>query len=159
VALRAQYTLINSEFNAFLFAPIGEEGNGMMLSVISALARLEIDPWEEAARLAALPKEIATTALNRLIDRLPRGLWVRSDVPEIAARLIELLPGGALAVEPGRVINPSRLKVNRSTIGWLLILALSTSLLFGMLGNRTSRPDNGAAASSAPSTTSPAVER
>jgi hypothetical protein len=92
MALRAPYTLINSEFNQFLFAPIGEEGNGMMLSVVSALARLDIDPWEEAARLAGLPKEMAAAALNQLIDRLPRGLWMRSDTPSIAARLIELLP-------------------------------------------------------------------
>lgn len=45
------YSLPNSEFNAFVFAPIGEERNGMLLSVMSALARRDIDPWQEAARL------------------------------------------------------------------------------------------------------------
>jgi hypothetical protein len=41
-----------SDFDAFLFAPVGEERNGMLLSVLSALARLDVDPWQEAARLA-----------------------------------------------------------------------------------------------------------
>jgi hypothetical protein len=38
-------------YNDFLFAPIGEQANGMQLSVLSALARMNVDPWEEAARL------------------------------------------------------------------------------------------------------------
>jgi hypothetical protein len=42
------FSLPRSEFGAFLFASIGEESNGMALSVISALARLGIDPWQEA---------------------------------------------------------------------------------------------------------------
>ena len=37
-----------SEFDSFLCAPIGEERNGMLLSVLSALARLDVDPWQEA---------------------------------------------------------------------------------------------------------------
>ena len=32
----------------------------MLLSVLSALARLDIDPWQEAVQLAALPEETAT---------------------------------------------------------------------------------------------------
>jgi hypothetical protein len=47
--------LIGPEFDDFLFAPLGEERNGMRLSVISALSRLEVDPWQEAASLAELP--------------------------------------------------------------------------------------------------------
>lgn len=116
VTLRAPYTLINSDFNPFLFAPIGEEGNGMMLSVVSALARLEIDPWEEAARLASLPKEAAATALDHLIGRLPRGLWARSDIPAIAASLIELLPRNARAAQPEHATVIGRGKVGAPTI-------------------------------------------
>jgi len=33
---------LGPEFDAFLFAPIGDEGNGQSLSVISALARLDV---------------------------------------------------------------------------------------------------------------------
>ena len=43
----------------------------MLLSVLSALARLDIDPWHEAAKLAVLPGETATHRLASLIAALP----------------------------------------------------------------------------------------
>ena len=73
MTLPSPFALPHSQFNEFLFALIGMERNGMPLSVISALARLEVDPWQEAARLADLPKELAATALDGLIRRLPGG--------------------------------------------------------------------------------------
>jgi len=39
----------------------------MSLNVISALARLGVDPWEETTRLADLPKAVAAEALARLV--------------------------------------------------------------------------------------------
>jgi hypothetical protein len=45
---------LGSEFDDFLFAPIGEDRNGMLLSVLSALARLDIDPWQEALASAVV---------------------------------------------------------------------------------------------------------
>ncbi len=86
------YSLLNSEFNDFLFAPIGEERNEMPLSVLSALTRLGIDPWQEAARLTRLPKEPATQSLASMIEALPGGRWAISDSGAIAARLVQLLP-------------------------------------------------------------------
>jgi len=38
--------------------------------VLSALARLELDPWDEAARLAHLTREAAADQLARMIARL-----------------------------------------------------------------------------------------
>jgi hypothetical protein len=38
----------SSRYDYFLFAPICEEANGMQLSVLSALARMDVDPWEES---------------------------------------------------------------------------------------------------------------
>jgi hypothetical protein len=38
-----------AEFDNFLYASIGADRNGMPLSVLSALARLDLDPWEEAS--------------------------------------------------------------------------------------------------------------
>ena len=54
---------ISSAFDDFLFAPIGQESNGMRLSVLSALARLDMDPWQGAAKLAKLPIAGATEQL------------------------------------------------------------------------------------------------
>jgi hypothetical protein len=43
----ASVSVLGTEFDDFLFAPIGEDRNDMPLSVLSALARLDIDPWQE----------------------------------------------------------------------------------------------------------------
>jgi hypothetical protein len=110
MALRQPYSLINSEFNDFLFAPIGDEGNGMTLSVISALVRLDIDPWEEAAHLSDLSKEKAAQALAPIIARLPGGRWRPADTAGIAARLVGFLPRRdfvARQTAPGAAGRPS----------------------------------------------------
>jgi hypothetical protein len=86
------YPLLSTEFNDFLFAPIGAEKNEMLLSVLSALARLGIDPWQEAARLTQLPRELATQRLTSMVEGLPDGRWAPSDSRIIAARLVQLLP-------------------------------------------------------------------
>jgi hypothetical protein len=53
------------EFDDFLYAPIGVERNEMSLSVLSALARMEMDPWQQAAELSELPKDTAALRLAR----------------------------------------------------------------------------------------------
>ena len=70
---------LGSEFDDFLFAPIGEDRNGMLLSVLSALARLDLDPWQEAAKLAGLPGETAIQRLASLIAGLPDGPSMHQD--------------------------------------------------------------------------------
>jgi hypothetical protein len=87
------FSLQNSEFGAFLYAPIGEEQNGMILTALSAFSRIGVDPWQEAARLAQLPIEAARQTMTSLISGLPNGCWAKSDSGTIAARLIALLPG------------------------------------------------------------------
>jgi hypothetical protein len=79
-------------FNDFLFAPIGEDKNGMLVSVLSGLARSDVDPWQEAAKLAQLPGETATKELAALIGALPDRAASYADPRTIAARLIALLP-------------------------------------------------------------------
>jgi len=81
-----------SEFNDFLHAPIEEDTNGTLLSVLSALARLDVDPWVEASRLAQLPSDIAILELTTLIAPLCDGHPGRRDSKTIVPRLIALLP-------------------------------------------------------------------
>src|SRR6202048_5581633 len=83
---------LTSTYNHFLFAPICEEANGMQLSVLSALARMDVDPWEEATRLAAMPKAIAERALVSTLDRVLGRSRTPSETEVIAARLVQLLP-------------------------------------------------------------------
>jgi hypothetical protein len=86
------FALPHSGLNEFLFAAIGTEANGMTLSVLSAFARLGHDPWQEAARLAGLPKSEAAESLARTIAGMPTSTWPLPAATEIATRLIALLP-------------------------------------------------------------------
>jgi hypothetical protein len=81
-----------SEFNDFLFSSIGEDRNGLMLSVASMLARLDLDPWHEAASFAGLPVAAATQKLTSLIAALPDQAFKKFDPAALAAGLITLLP-------------------------------------------------------------------
>ena len=83
---------LSSEFNDFLFAPIADERPGMQLSVLSALARLNFDPWQEAASLASLPRAAAIQRLTGLIAELPGGTPAHPGPTANAASLIGLLP-------------------------------------------------------------------
>jgi hypothetical protein len=88
----APVSALAPEFNNFLFASIGEESNGMLLSVVSALARLNVDPWQEAANLAQLPVTTAARRLASLIAALPDRPSTLLDPGANAARLIAHLP-------------------------------------------------------------------
>ena len=46
MTLSARFSLLHSDLNDFLFAPVGDQQNGMPLNVISALIRLDVDPWK-----------------------------------------------------------------------------------------------------------------
>ena len=80
------------EFDDFLYAAIDTDKDEMPLSVLSALARLNVDPWEEAAELSELSKIPAAQRLASLIMQLPGGRWTHTESRAIANRLIELLP-------------------------------------------------------------------
>ena len=83
-------------YDAFLFESLGVQENGMDLSVLSALARAGVDPWAEAKRLAALPRQAAATAIlkfagdadtaRRLVDLLPRAPASLQPSPDMEER-------------------------------------------------------------------------
>ena len=102
MALSARFSLLHSDLNDFLFASVGEEQNGVTLSVVSGLTRLGLDPWEEAARLTPLPKARAAEALATLIARLPIRRTPSLDDLAISRRLVELLPDQKSAPLQGR---------------------------------------------------------
>jgi hypothetical protein len=98
-------TPLTPRYDAFLFAPVCNEASGMSLSVVSALARANVDPWEEATRLATMPKALAERALVATLDLIPGRNWKPAEAKTIAARLVRLLPqpgeGGPTEVSPG----------------------------------------------------------
>jgi len=78
---------LGPEFEPFLFAVVCNEGNGMPLTIISAIARSGADPWKEAARIANLPRAAALDVLTRMIPDSGGA-----DGAAIASRLFALLP-------------------------------------------------------------------
>ena len=91
---------LGSEFNDFLFALVGEDHNGMPLSVVSLLARMDLDPWVEAANLAALPAETAARKLASWLDALSDPALRPASPDTRAVRLIALLPRRAIPNSP-----------------------------------------------------------
>lgn len=67
-----------SEFDRFLFALLGEDDE-VSLSVVSVLARQDMDPWQEAARLSQLSKDEATNSLASTIWKTDSNRWSPSE--------------------------------------------------------------------------------
>jgi hypothetical protein len=109
-------SVVGSEFNVFLFARVGEDRNDTPLSVLSALARLNLDPWQEAAELAQLPRESATQRLASSIAALADGPPTHLEYGIIAARLIALLPhhGNSETPARGTVVDASDVRKFRA---------------------------------------------
>jgi hypothetical protein len=100
----------------------------MQLSVLSALARMDVDPWEEATRLAAMPTAIAERTLVSTLDRVLGKNSTSSEMKAVAARLVQLLPQRG----EGVTIAPTEgARIGMQQTYWLVWLgfALAISLL------------------------------
>ena len=82
---------LESKYNAFLFASLGEDDE-LPLRVLSVLARQDLDPWQEAGRLAQLSNEQAINSLASRIWTSNSERWSPSEASILAVRLIQLLP-------------------------------------------------------------------
>jgi hypothetical protein len=122
-----------SEFDAFLVAHIGEEKNGMLLSVLSALARLDLDPWREAAELARMPQQTARQRLTSLIEALPDQPPTRPESEPVSTRLIALLPHAASpSVASSDTLPDAGAALNsRALIYVMLVNLLIMTCMFG----------------------------
>jgi hypothetical protein len=96
----------------------------MLVSVLSGLARSDVDPWQEAARLAALPGETATQRLASLIGALPDRVASYPESRTIAARLVALLPRplGSSGVSQGA--SGSAWAVMNSRPWWMYVVVM-----------------------------------
>lgn len=80
------------EFERFLYAPVGEDRNGCVVTVLSTLARLGFDPWNEAAELATLGREAARARLGLLLSRFRDVPALGHEHGSVARELSLLLP-------------------------------------------------------------------
>jgi hypothetical protein len=145
VTAAASVSFFRPEFDDFLYAPIGADRGEMPLSVLSALSRLDVDPWREAAELCELPKGVATQRLASLIARLPGGRWPLADARTIADRLIQLLPrsGSSSAPPAVKARGLHGMNVSTSTIVLICAALAIAGLIIAASYERTSRSDDG----------------
>lgn len=82
-----------SRLDGFLLSDVGAQPNGMPLTVLSMMARMGVDPWDDAECLSSLPNELAVSWMAAAIGRSSLYPWKQSDVTMLASRLIDRLPG------------------------------------------------------------------
>lgn len=150
MTLRPEYSLGHSEYNNFLFAAVGgEDTSGTVVTVLSALSRLGVDPWQEAARLSDLPRDAAARALAATFARLPEGGWKQADLGTIAASLVAFLPThSAPAIPPTQgapTVVAERKVMKAGFPAWLIWGTLAVAfyfLLMQMQPDRNLEPDS-----------------
>lgn len=117
-----------SDYDAFLFAELGEDRTGAAVTVLSVLARLNLEPWTEARELARLGQEDAQVRLTTHFEAI-------TDIPALAlasegraAKLVSLLPKRA----PLRVSKPLEAGTNNSpkiSISWTTMALVGVVVL------------------------------
>jgi hypothetical protein len=125
---------VATPLDRFLHATIGVDRNGNPVTVLSAFARLGLDPREEAFDLSKRPRENARVRLGELMVRLPDVVGAGSG--SSVQRLLDLLPRKA---SPRLQGDASPLPRHRVGLGEVLaIIALLLwmySLVFGAGGS------------------------
>ena len=124
--MRREFTALSPAFDTFLCAHIedAQPGQGMSTSVMSALSRAGLDPWGEAARLAALPKHAAARSLASVLGRLPNV----ADASDAAERLVALLPDPAQLAEAAREEAPLG-AVHGRTLRWMIVAIIVVAMI------------------------------
>jgi hypothetical protein len=121
------FDLRDSSLNAFLFSDVGTEANGSSLTMLSLLARLGKDPWDEAAAWSRKPKDAAIRSLTDSISRMPPNQQVLDDARLTAARLVTLLPNQAApnaAPRSASSLSPSLATIPKANLYVFVCLAL-----------------------------------
>lgn len=145
---RARFSTLSAKFDDFLFAPVCEDANGMRLSVLSALARMNVDPWEEATRLAAMPNTIAEKTLLSILDLVSGKSWKSPEAAAIAARLVRLLPQPSEAAAATADAATGAAKVSAQRINyWWVWLGFWLAMSFMIPHHQATTPNAGPATS------------
>jgi hypothetical protein len=120
---RDALTLRNSGFDAFLFSEVGAQQNGLELTVLSVLARLDKDPWVQAAEWARMPHRATIASLTHSIAQMPLCQSDLNDAPQTSERLVLLLPQ-----QPGSGRKKSAAFFNFKTPEWLPLAIFCVTL-------------------------------
>lgn len=118
---------LRQDFDAFLFAKIDDVVSDLSLRMVSVLARLDLDPWLEAAELTQMPKDTAVQRLTALLTNLPDGPIDTTSSQAVASRLVDLLP--AQATQAVRWSSPSDGQSPLSAVSLALFVLLSMLIM------------------------------
>ncbi len=145
---------VTSAYDAFLFAPILDESGAMRLSVLSALARMNVDPWEEAARLATLSTSDARTCLVSMLNLFPGHPQSSPETESVATRLVALLPKtrAATTAKTATITGGHEPRINY----WLVWLCLG--IIMSFLSPHQPAKTTGAGDSASTSNTTPSAK-
>ncbi len=132
----------NSGLEPLLFAEVGRESNGAGLTVLSLLARLGLDPWDEAARLVRLPRHAAIASLAGNIARMQLEPPATAEAQATATRLVRLLPvNNAVPGFAARALPIGLAAIPK----WLPMILLYCALALGIGASMVLAPRLGAA--------------
>lgn len=123
----------NAKFDRFLFAPVLEL-NGLSLTVLSTLTRVDLDPWQEAARLAELSEEEAANSLAATIWKSNSAHITASEADAMATHLVRLLPPAG----PATAAAPPDQTADLSMMWFIYAIFLG---MMAISGNQAPRPD------------------
>ncbi|MET4292331.1 hypothetical protein ABIB06_002190 [Bradyrhizobium sp. LB8.2] len=128
---------LESKYDAFLFASLCENDE-LPLTVLSVLARQDLDPWQEADRLARLSEEQAINSLASRIWKSNSERWSPSEASILAIRVIQLLPshGGIRSDRNSTEDGDGRMM-------WLVVGMLAASIAASGDGIRNSLESSG----------------
>jgi len=142
---------------------VSEDTNGELLTVLSMLARQNVDPWEEAAELGRLPRHTATQRLVSRITALPAQSSPTENIA-VADRLIGLLPDrlasayrAPLASQGASPLNRSLSRVSLMVIA-IYVGAMILTQWISATAIKEPPPDAAAARAPAPARDAPAAD-
>ncbi len=111
------------EFGRFLYASVGGDRRCCAVPVLSVLARLDLDPWTEAADLAALNRKAAATRFALLLSRVGDVPTLDQDHGAVGRELTGLLCEGASP--PGNPDSAAKIGLStRSGAFWAILAGL-----------------------------------
>ena len=136
MALRPLFAPLRPDLDPFLFAVVGGGRNGIPLSTISALTQLDLDPWDEAGRLAGLAKGDAVEQLTGLLLRLPGpSRPLAEEARQTAVALIDLLPRASKVGNPAETRDTGSATTSRDRAFWVICCVLVATAVLIMFTN------------------------
>ena len=123
------------EFERFLYAPVGQDRNGYVVTVLSTLARLGLDPWKETAELVTLGRDATRARLGTLLARFRDVPSLAGDHGRVARDLSQLLPespASATLKRAGLTAADGRLGTNGAV--WVVLAIIFALFQMFMVG-------------------------